>query len=113
MTDKRLPRSSLLSIGGMLFPIVVHGIHLLLPLLLTGGISAMEWSNMQHHSGGMNGMMNDPFMDGIMMGIMIVSVLFTVGYLVRIWRLRDCSRAAAWCYTGVSAACFGLLLILA
>lgn len=111
MSEKRLPRSSLLSLGGMLFPIVVHGVHLLLPLLLTGGIGALEWSNMQHHGGGTDGMMNDPFMDGIMMGIMIVSVGFTIGYLVRIWRLKDCSRRAAWCYTGASVVCFALLLL--
>ncbi|GLX65966.1 hypothetical protein [Paenibacillus glycanilyticus] len=110
MSEKRLPRSSLLSLGGMLFPIVVHGIHLLIPLLITGGVSALETSN-KHHGGGTAGMMGDPFMDGIMLGIMIVSVLFTIAYLVRIWRLRDCSRTAAWCYTGASAACFGLLFI--
>ncbi|MCM3629326.1 hypothetical protein M3194_18425 [Paenibacillus glycanilyticus] len=112
MSEKRLPRSSLLSLGGMLFPIVVHGIHLLIPLLLTGGISAWEWNNMQHHGSGAGGMMNDPFMDGIMMGIMIISVGFTIGYLVRIWRLRDCSKTAAWCYTGASIVCFGLLLLI-
>lgn len=111
MSNKRLPRSSLLSIGGMLFPIVVHGIHLLIPLLLTGGVSALEWSNMHHSGGRMSGMMNDPFMDGIMMGIMIISIGFTVVYLIRIWKLRDCSLAAAWGYTGTSIACFALLLM--
>ncbi|GGG63759.1 hypothetical protein [Paenibacillus radicis (ex Gao et al. 2016)] len=104
-----LPRNSLLSLGGLLFPIIVHGIHMLLPLLATSG-ATLTSSIHKHQNGGQS--LQDPFMDGLILGITVISTLFTIWYLYRIWTRKDCSRTAAWSYTAISVFCFGLILFL-
>ncbi|MFF2480819.1 hypothetical protein [Paenibacillus sp. NPDC058071] len=109
LSEKRLPRNSLLSLGGLLFPIVVHGIHMLLPLLVSGG-ATLAGSVHRHQNGG--GSLPDPFMDALILGITVISSLFTLWYLYRIWSRKECSRAAAWGYTFISVLCFALILVL-
>ncbi|MUT67587.1 hypothetical protein [Paenibacillus sp. NEAU-GSW1] len=109
MSNKKLPRSSLLSLGGLIFPIIVHGIHMLLPVLVTGG-ATLTSSIHNHKNGGQS--LNDPFIDALILAITVVSALFTIWYLYRIWSRKDCNRVSAWSYTAVSVVCFALIMII-
>ncbi|WP_150131493.1 hypothetical protein [Paenibacillus sp. BIHB 4019] len=106
ITKQQLPRSSLLSIGGMLLPLVIHGIHLLLPLLLTGSI-AVESSMHRHH--GEAASSGTDWVGLLLSGITAISVIVTIIYLYRIWTSKTCSRTNAWLYTGISVVCFVLI----
>ncbi|WP_338554947.1 hypothetical protein [Paenibacillus sp. KS-LC4] len=106
ITKQQLPRSSLLSIGGMLLPLVIHGIHLLLPLLLTGSI-AMESSMHRHHDEAASS--GADWVGLLLSGITAISVIVTIIYLYRIWTSKTCSKTNAWLYTGISVACFALI----
>ncbi|MFX3632116.1 MAG: hypothetical protein ACE3L7_08540 [Candidatus Pristimantibacillus sp.] len=109
MSNKPLPRNSLLSLGGMFFPIIFHGIHMLLPLLVSGGVGLANSNHSEHV--GIRGS-SDSMMDGLIIGITVISILFTLWYLYKIWSSKHCSRTVAWCYTAVSILCFVLIGIM-
>ncbi|MEK3725402.1 hypothetical protein [Paenibacillus sp. FSL H8-0034] len=115
MSDKVIGKYSLLPLGGLLLPIVLHSIHLLLPVLMAGSASLNSGHSHAQHQG-MTGTMvpftMTPWFTNTLSLITIVSAVFTLWYLIRLWKNKAYSRRWAWFYTGLSVVCFGLMAAL-
>jgi hypothetical protein len=115
VSEKTFGKYPLLPIGGLLLPIVLHGVHLLLPILMAGSASLNSSHSHTHHPNTditMGSFTTAPLLEQAISMITIISALFTLWYLIRLWRKKDCSRRWAWIYTGLSLACFGLMAVL-
>jgi hypothetical protein len=116
-SDKSFSKYSLLPIGGLLLPITLHGIHLLLPILMAGSASLNSSnSHISHHDPNMIMTVTPfaaaPWMQPAISSITVISAVFTLWFLIRLWTNKDCSRRWAWIYSGLSLVCFGLMAVL-